>query len=73
MTLASLPSSSAIPNSRSSELAFTQKKIESSFSNFSAWHQRGKVLGSEPGFVGGEQEMDAGASSPQPHLTSHRG
>jgi hypothetical protein len=43
---------------RRQELAFTRKKIESNFSNFSAWHQRMRVLGQ--GAFTSTEDMEAG-------------
>ncbi len=43
--LSSLPASFKPAKTAFTELKYTTKKIESNFSNFSAWHQRTKVLG----------------------------
>ncbi|QRV75434.1 protein farnesyltransferase/geranylgeranyltransferase type-1 subunit alpha [Ceratobasidium sp. AG-Ba] len=54
--LASMPESDRRP--AKSELAYTTRKIEQNFSNFSAWHQRTKVWG----VIWAEQpESEAGA------------
>lgn len=43
--LSSLPSTFRPPKTPETEIKYTTKKIESNFSNFSAWHQRTKELG----------------------------
>lgn len=42
--LSSLPSTFKPARTHQTEIKYTTKKIESNFSNFSAWHQRTKVL-----------------------------
>lgn len=50
---------------RRQELAFTRKKIESNFSNFSAWHHRMRVMGQ--GAFTTTEEMEAGACPSRAH------